>query len=76
MATGLIMVSLPPSLSLALSLILLTSCLDYFPAISLHTVTFLLKRIARLHKWFHVKPTPSQPPLIPYRLWNWFTVTD
>lgn len=28
----------------------------------LHTVSFLLKRIARLHKWFHVKPTPKLAP--------------
>lgn len=78
MATGLIMVSLPPSLPLTLSLILFTSCLACSPAISLplYTVSFLLKRIARLHKWFHVKPTPSLPPLIPFRLWHRFTVTD
>ncbi len=45
-------------------------------SLSPDTVSFLLKRIARLHKWFHVKPTPSKPPLIPFRLWHRFTVTD
>lgn len=55
---------------------LLSLSLSNYPSPSLDTVSFLLKRIARLHKWFHVKPTPSQPPLIPFRLWHRFTVTD
>lgn len=69
-------------LSLVLSLILLTSCLALLlaPSLSLSpssdTVSFLLRRIARLHKWFHVKPTPRWPLLIPFRLWRRFTVTD
>lgn len=58
----------PLFLSVFLSLALSPSLSD--------TVSFLLKRIARLHKWFHVKPTPREPLLIPFRLWHRFTVTD
>lgn len=45
-------------------------------ALSPDTLGFLLKRISRFHKWFRVKPTTSWPPLIPFRLWHRFTVTD
>lgn len=69
MAAGLIMVSLPPPLSYSFSSPLVSLSLSLSP----DTVSFLLKRIARLHNWFHVKPTPSEPP---HRLWRRFTVTD
>lgn len=64
--------------SLILSLILVASCslAALSLSLSLDTLRFLLKRIRRLCKWFHVKPTPRKPPLIPFRLWHRFTVTD
>lgn len=75
MATGLIMVSLPPSLSLSYSHLFSSPPVSSLSS-SPDTVRFLLKRIGHLHKWFHVRPTPSKLPLIPFRLWHRFTVAD
>lgn len=80
MATGLIMVPLPPSLSRAFThsplLLLLLSLPPLSLPLSGHCSFSYLRESVVLANGFASGPTPSRPPPIPFGLWHRFTVTD